>query len=38
MPRRPNNEIRLRCNTCKEFTQSINPTIIKKEKEQSISN
>ena len=32
MPRRPNNEIRLRCNTCKEFTQSINPIIIKKEK------
>ena len=32
MPRRPNNEIRLRCNTCKEFTQSISPIIIKKEK------
>ena len=32
MPRRPNNEIRLRYNTCREFTQSINPIIIKKEK------
>ena len=32
MPRKPNNEIRLRCNTCKEFTQSINPIIIKKDK------
>ena len=32
MPRRPNNKIRLRCNTCKEFTQSINPIIIKKQK------
>ena len=32
MPRRPNNEIRLRCNTCKEFTQSINPIIIIMEK------
>ena len=31
MPRRPNVEIRLRCKTCKEFTQSINPIIIKKE-------
>ena len=31
MARRPNNEIRLRCNTCIEFTQSINPIIIKKE-------
>ena len=31
MPRRPNLEIRLRCKTCKEFTQSINPIIIKKE-------
>ena len=30
MPRRPNLEIRLRCKTCKEFTQSINPIIIKK--------
>ena len=32
MPRIPNNEIRLRCNICKEFTQSINPIIIQKEK------
>ena len=32
MPRRPNNEIRLQCNTCKEFTQSINPIIIIMEK------
>ena len=31
MPRRPNYEIRLRCKNCKEFTQSINPIIIKKE-------
>ena len=31
MPWRPNLEIRLRCNTCKEFTLSINPIIIKKE-------
>ena len=30
MPRRPNYEIRLRCKNCKEFTQSINPIIIKK--------
>ena len=30
MPRTPNLEIRLRCKTCKEFTQSINPIIIKK--------
>ena len=31
MPRIANHEIRLRCNTCKEFTQSINPIIIKKD-------
>ena len=31
MPQSPNREIRLRCNTCKEFTQSINSIIIKKE-------
>ena len=31
MPRKPNLEIRLRCITCKEFTQSINFIIIKKE-------
>ena len=31
MPRRPNYEIRLRCKNCKQFTQSINPIIIKKE-------
>ena len=31
MRRRPNLEIRLRFKTCKEFTQSINPIIIKKE-------
>ena len=31
MRRRPNYEIRLRCTNCKEFTQSINPIIIKKE-------
>ena len=31
MPRRPNLEIRLRCKTCKEFAQSINFIIIKKE-------
>ena len=31
MPRRPNYEIRLRCNICKEYTQSINPIKIKKE-------
>ena len=30
MPQRPNLEIRLRCNTCKEVTQSITPIIIKK--------
>ena len=29
MPQRPNFEIRLRCTTCKEFIQSINPIIIK---------
>ena len=31
MPRRPNLEIGLRCKNCKEFTQSINLIIIKKE-------
>ena len=30
MPRKPNLEIRLRCNKCKEYTQTINPIIIKK--------
>ena len=32
MPRRPNYEIRLRCKICKEFTQSINPIIIKRKR------
>ena len=32
MPRIANYKIRLQCNTCKEFTQLINPIIIKKEK------
>ena len=30
MPRRPNNKIRLRCNTCKKFNQLINLILIKK--------
>ena len=31
MPRRQNYEIRLRCKNCRQFTQSINPIIIKNE-------
>ena len=30
MPRKPNLEIRLRCNKCKEYTQITNPINIKK--------
>ena len=30
MPRQPNLEIRLKCNNCKDFTQTINPIIINK--------
>jgi hypothetical protein len=32
MGRPPNLETRLKCNTCRDFTQSIAPIVIKKEK------
>ena len=31
MPRRPNNQIQIRCNTCKNYTQCIEPVDIRKE-------
>ena len=31
MPRRPKFKIRIRCNTCNDYTQSIEPIIINKE-------
>ena len=32
MGRNTSNELRLKCNYCKEFTQSVGPIILKKEK------
>ena len=31
MPRRPNNQTHIRCSTCKDYTQSIEPVDIRKE-------
>ena len=31
MPRRPNNQTQIRCNTCKNYTQCIEPVDIRKE-------
>ena len=33
MPRKPSLEIKLRCNKCKEYTQTTNPIILKKKLE-----
>ena len=33
MPRRPNNQIQIRCNTCKNYTQCIEPVDILKNQE-----